>query len=578
MWSWFITTVLCGLLAACLGAFANLLCMTNTQVKAFNSLIVLTSLFLGNNLTSALQEYAVMLRWRMLASKYRPLREFDLLMRCESLRKVMRLFWVARTPGKSWFWLNKTQCLCVLWLGGNMLTRVFVALLALAYTLETSKIPALRFGMISIADLSVIRDVWGAENPTFNSQLGTANLFGIQGQDYLFLNDTFPPGQGAVPSYGTPGTPTVYSNKEWTNMTYYFQDESLLSPSLTLLSRRNISAAATCKQLEVVDGGNGTDKFITYLNEDNNPITLEVARAGPGAVTYIGVLNSTCGLRCTEVMAVQSSNGDTIPRPSFFKCNSSISTISAIDEYLFDGQSPDAFYMPNQQAQIIAGAIGWSAFNYTADDDYQYVRYSTESWWSPNEPADVGMISRRVMEFSIEAVAAMDYNGPRRNVRGWHPVIAQAVHVEWAWSVTLLGLIPLSQLLALLFVIAWANTVVIQDESNWSTARLLRPIVERLDDRGCLLTGREIAEELAEVKVKYGWREPDRDAGSREEVATPPVRHVDILEEREGLGNQGAMPPGHYDGLVSRRAAYMPTNDDASRPLQKSSRRRSTSL
>src|ERR1700742_2421370 len=46
IWQWFITAVLCGLLAACLGGFSNFLWMTVTQVKTFNALIVLCSIFL----------------------------------------------------------------------------------------------------------------------------------------------------------------------------------------------------------------------------------------------------------------------------------------------------------------------------------------------------------------------------------------------------------------------------------------------------------------------------------------------------------------------------------------------------
>ena len=547
IWQWFITLTLCGLLAACLGVFGNLISMTVTQVKTFNALIVLLSILLGNNLTSSLREYAQMLRWKMLASKYRSLQEFDLLMRCESLRKVMRLFWVARTPGSAWFSLNKAQWLCGLWLGVNILLQVLVALLGLTYNLNTSDVPERKFGMISVTNLSVVRDVFGSDSPTFDAQLGSANYFGIQGQDYVFINAT-PPGQGDTPSYGTPGTPTIYSNDAWTAMTYVFQDQNIHNAELTLASRRNITAVATCRGLKVLAGGNGTTKSVTYADDDGIPTTLDVVRVGPGAVTYVGVLNSTCGPRCTEVMALQSANGNTIPKPAFFKCNSTLSGVSGIDQYLYNGQSPDAFRLHDLQAKILAGAIGWSGFNYTSGDLYQYARYNTESWWSPYNPADVGMISRRVMEFSIEAVAAIDYNGPRRNVTGWYPITAQVVTIQWQWSAAILGLLPFFQLLALICVITKANSAIIRDDSSLSTARLLRPIVERLGDKGCLLTGEEIAEELPEMQVKYGWREPGGFV-FRNEIDSDVVRHVDILDEQEGFGLQGAMPPGRYDGL-----------------------------
>ena len=105
------------------------------------------------------------------------------------------------------------------------------------------------------------------------------------------------------------------------------------------------------------------------------------------------------------------------------------------------GQTDAPYQMPGLQARIMAAAIGWAGFNSTPADEYQFVRYGLDSWWSPNEDADVGTISRRVMEFSIEDIAAMDYNGPRRNVTGYYPVMAQVVSVQWRWAAAILSVI-----------------------------------------------------------------------------------------------------------------------------------------
>ncbi|KAL2398695.1 hypothetical protein ABEF93_003982 [Exophiala dermatitidis] len=582
---WLVTLVLCGLLAACLGTFGRLSWMTVGQVKAFNALIVLLSVFLGNNLSSSLREYALMLRWRILAAKYRPLEEFDLVMHCDSLRKVMKLFWVARTRrtpitttssqgrgrpvslfGPSVFRLNKTQWLCVLWLGVNILLQVLVALLGLTYNLNTADVPIQKFGTISVANLTLIRDIWGSDNPTFDAQLGSANSYGIQGQDYSFVTGS-PPGQGKTPRYGTPGTPTIYTNGDWSVMTYVFQDLNIHNSDLSLISHRNITVQATCESLPVLQGGTGTganSTIITYLNTTTGQTeTLDVVRVGPGAMTFVGVLESTCGPRCTQVLALQSANGGTIPRPSFYSCRNTISPVQGIERYIFNNKSNQTvsaatFQMPDEQARIIAGAIGWTGFNYTPGDSYQYARYAPESWWSPDSPADTGTIARRIMEFSIEAVAAMDYNGPRTNVSGWSPVPAQEVDVQWRWSATILAIIPAVQLIALVCVIAWGNAAIIRDDSCLSTARLLRPVVDNLANRGCLLTGHEIAEQLAHLNVRYGWRDPRELQANgtasgftfRNEIdSSKPVRHVDIIDETEGWGSQGPFPPGLYDGL-----------------------------
>ena len=249
-------------------------------------------------------------------------------------------------------------------------------------------------------------------------QLGSVNLFGIQGQDYLFVNGT-PPGQGDTASYSTPAPPTIYSNDDWIAMTCVFQDQNLDNLELIQISHRNITAMATCKQMRVLDGGNGTITFVTYIDDDGEATTLNVAQVGSAAVTYIGVLKLDMWATVYRGDGFTKRGWRPNPRADIFQVQQhDLGRLSDYD-YLHHGMTADAFQMPDQQAKIIAGARGWSGCNHTPGDSYQFVRYCTESWWSPNDAAEVIMISERIMEFSIEAVAATDYNGPRRNVTGW---------------------------------------------------------------------------------------------------------------------------------------------------------------
>ncbi|KEF61290.1 uncharacterized protein A1O9_02855 [Exophiala aquamarina CBS 119918] len=493
---------------------------------------------------------ALILRWKILAANYRSLDEFDLIMHCESLRKVLKLCWVARTRGRPLLWINKTQWLCLVWVGVNVMLQVLVALLGLTYNLNTSSMPALKFGQLSVANFTFIDDPWTNTDPGFSSQLGSANIYGSQAQYYVYeLIDASYRDVSHDAVWGRPSSPTVYYNKDYTTFTYIFEDANPWNPDLTLMTRRNVSVTATCVELEVLEGGNGTNPIITYLDEDRQRRTLDVVRVGPGAMTYVGVLNSTCGPRCSNIMALQSANGRTIPAPSFYSCQNKVTEIAGIEPYVLGNSTVATLQMPEPQARMLAGAIGWTGFNFSADDTYQYVRYPTQSWWSPNSPANTTRIALNIMEYSIGAIASFDYNGPRSNVTGYYPVPAQEVDIQWKWSSAILGVIPFVHLVALVCVIAWGNSAIIRDASCLSTAKLLRPIVEKLGERGCLLSGPEIAEELASIRVKYGWREPPSNLVFRNEIDQHLVRHVDILEETEGFGVQGTMPPGRYDGL-----------------------------
>ncbi|KAJ9633455.1 hypothetical protein H2204_007005 [Knufia peltigerae] len=583
MYRWAITAILCGLLATCLGVFGNLLKMSVSQIKLFNALIVLLSLFLGNNLSSTLREFALMFRWRLLASKYRSLQEFDLIMSCDSLRKVIGLFRAAHTPGRLFFRLNRTQCLCALWLGINICLQVLVALLGLTYSLGTSKHPGVKFGHLSVANLTQINDVWSADNPDFAAQLGSANSYGIQGQDYLFVNGPVP-GQTGPWVFGKPSTPTVYGNgAKWDSMTYAFQDSNPTNVDITLISHRTVTIEAHCAPLELVDvsdleakslGDDTGTETIQYRDERGALRFLDLPPGEPGAMTYVGVLGATCGPRCTQVMALQNASSPHIPKASFYTCNSTLYPVEGVQDYLFPGtnQTESTFQIHDEQARIVAGAVGWSIsgirFTQQGHDDnttglaYEVSRYTLSSYWSPNSASSAYWVEQRLMEYAIEAVAAMDYNGPQQNVTGWYPVLAQSVTVEWAWAGAILALVPVLQLLASVGIIIWSNTAIIRDESALSTARLLRPVVEGLGGKGCLLSGEEIAHMFPGVKVKYGWREPE-DLTFRNEIDdTRTVRHVDILQEQDGYSTQGPMPAGFYDGEPSDREDDEDDDDD----------------
>lgn len=82
--------------------------ITDVQKRLFNALITGLSLVLGLNIVSSLKGYAQMMRWRFLASSYRTIQDFELVMQCESQSKAFRLIWGGRTRGR--LWPNKTQC------------------------------------------------------------------------------------------------------------------------------------------------------------------------------------------------------------------------------------------------------------------------------------------------------------------------------------------------------------------------------------------------------------------------------------------------------------------------------------
>lgn len=133
---WTITAVICAAIAGCMYGFSTLIGMSSTVKHIYNALITGFSLCLGLNLSSSLTGYAQMMRWRFLASGYRTLQDFELVMNCDSQSQTFRLLWAGRTRGQ-WY-PNKTQLLALLWLLINIGLQVSTALVGLTYSINIS--------------------------------------------------------------------------------------------------------------------------------------------------------------------------------------------------------------------------------------------------------------------------------------------------------------------------------------------------------------------------------------------------------------------------------------------------------
>jgi hypothetical protein len=567
---WAITVSICVALVAVLYRYSNFQALSQTQKHAFNALVTGLSLSLGLSLASSLRGYALMMRWRLLAAKYRSLQDFDLILSCDDQMKVVRLLWAGRTQGRWWI-PNKTQTLCFVWLVINVALQVFTALLGLTYSVDTSTIRAYPvWGNVSIADLSNINTV-GYKSPNFANQAGAANTYGIEGEGFACLSN--------VPAADQVDSETYYANSDYTTFWYRFQDQNPTDYNEILPSKRTVSTTAHCDQFPVLSGGDTTQNdHMTYFDTNlQQNVTQRVRMYALGCSTWMSNMDRTCGPRCTNVMMLLTADNrtDSVPFPLWFSCNNTVGQVTNVDEY----DEPAKYVMPDEQARAWAGAIGFNGITWSGTGpDLQYVVYEYESVWSlngyTNNDPGAAIVAQYVMAFTAEGIAATDVNGPRINVTGDYPTQAQVVDMEWKWAISLLAGIPGGQFLVLLAVLIWANKVIIKDESHLATARLLRPVVDKLGEKGCLLTGDEITEVLGNFKLKYGVRDPPQGGMAYGGLGGAVVRHVDVIEEAEGLGRPDVrMANGLYDGTSTWKL-----NDGEQEPLLRKRGTRRSSL
>jgi hypothetical protein len=544
---WLMTMALCASTAGALVAYQRRWALPTDQKHTFNAVITGLSVALSLNLASSFRYYAQVLRWRLLASDYRPLKEFDLLLSCDSQVKVIRLFWEARKrPLLQLKFLSFTQICCIIWLLVNFSAQVLVAMLGLTYNLDTSPSHLeVKDGIISVADLSVIRDIQNNSltnaKPSLYQQQAAAQAYGIQAQDYSTQD---------VNVKGLISANTIFAGDGYWE--YPFGDLNPDDPSVNIVSGRSIQSTAVCASFNVINGGLGNQTYITVANRDEGTFQIYIDQTSPGATTYMSDTANHCGPRCTRVQAFQAQQaydgglfGINVPDATFWECNSTISNVLAAPDVDDTQENLDLL---DEQARIAAGAIGWSGFFYE-NDTREYQLYSTSSPWSLPFTPDEASMALLISKFAIGVIASMDDHGPRINITGQQPSTALVLTVKWKWAASLLGVIPFLQFCSLLIVTAFANKVIIKDDTHLSMARLLRPVVDRLGDHGCMLTGKEISREL-NMKAIYGYREPK--PGSD-------VYHLDVLTEEDTvpLRSRRAFEEGVYDGVGSSTSVDM---------------------
>lgn len=159
-------------------------------------------------------------------------------------------------------------------------------------------------------------------------------------------------------------------------------------------------------------------------------------------------------------------------------------------------------------------------------------------------------IAAAISNFSQSTIATLDQGSksysslnrinlkPQNEGDLLEPYYPAYLTVNLAYAICVLALIVGLQLITFLAVIAYANKAIVKDDSNLSIAKLLLPVVEKLGDRGCLLTGDEIIRILgsgenraAMVRYSFGIRYESQATVRRI------LMHVGIYER--GLGFSG---------------------------------------
>ncbi|XDG05586.1 hypothetical protein ABKA04_005201 [Annulohypoxylon sp. FPYF3050] len=167
--------------------------------------------------------------------------------------------------------------------------------------------------------------------------------------------------------------------------------------------------------------------------------------------------------------------------------------------------------MPDAQARILAGAIGWGDIKIDSSLDetsapgrFQASSFSNGSYWAPPYPINDESVNLYIAYFTASAIAVINEYGIQKNFSDLAiPGTASRLNVTWKYSILILSLIPgIQALLALLSVlVVYHRKVPIHDGSLFAIKTLLSPALSSFATSSPK-TGREVTRTI-EADLKY---------------------------------------------------------------------------
>jgi hypothetical protein len=556
----FFSALMCIALKAWEG-FREPVVLSKTDIRIFNSLMIGLSLCLGLNLLASLQNYAGILRWSLLSRRYVSLEVFDLILGLERLSNVVKLMVISlplvrrrkylrrfgwfkdvRQDNTKWTWL-----VCLIWLGINVGSQVLVAVSSLFYPMDTSVMPLLAYGNVTVADLTRWQPVREDDYTRLTLDLEAAWMHGMEAIAYpeFASNDTQ---RDLSVLAGTPLYKLANGSYEYR----FYNRNPVHQYSDYLLSNRSILTTATCNELEVKNGDIATPKKGYNYIEGKLPnekewTKINLLEYAPGALTWIAAVDGACGPRCTNFTVLQpklETKNSTVTKTSLFFCNSTVWPVKKDDDRhditILNSADKDAVFGNDEFARIASGALGWTGLPTEDFEDVQYRTYTQGSKWSPPTIMNESAVADILMRFTIGAIAAFDDHGLRHNVTEQHvvPTPGQQLDVDWPYILSILGGICGIQFAALCCLLIFANRTIVRDESYFSVAMLLSPVIGRIG-KEMSMSGDEIKHhpKLQFKKIQYSYRE-----GKNGEP-----HQVDILwEGKDSRDSRKSWTPGMY--------------------------------
>ncbi|KAK5051324.1 hypothetical protein LTR84_002976 [Exophiala bonariae] len=571
LWQVTLTAAFCAALMGVYYYYSKQAKLSDGQLRNYNAINIGLSLFLGAQLASAFKGFAQNIRWQLLSSRFLELKQFDMVLGCESMITSAQLLWSGRVKGRKL--PSQVQWFCAISLLLNLAMQVAVAALGLIVAPDVNKLgfDNRELGNITITDFSKLKvspiDPISVFLPPNSSPKALANAFGRAGEFSLELQnatyfDQHPDGNEAV--FWDCNEVLDFCASSMVLRDCSEPDKEKGDPERCAVTARGVISAAFCETPKnsrfstdntlLVEEEDGTSNSLIWSGPQSRTVTTwasdDTVECG-ALCTAVSDQSVDCDTRCTVVKALVPILDDTSVDGLYhlYECESWVGVIEPLEnlkQTIQNVKNTENAQIPDEVARIFASGIAWQTPASRSDDGSMYAQYPQSPRFSTGILDNSSQyISYSIAIFSSFSIGIMDRHGPTIRESGFPPMDQQKLKVDWNWVIFVLIALPATQLILAIIVTLLSSRAVIKDTSFIAAAQLLKPALDDLGSKGSILSGDEIVDHLGKLQLCYGVR----DLGSGEYFVDV-INRSDLTGDRDdGVWEPGRkMPEGHYDG------------------------------
>ncbi|TVY45833.1 hypothetical protein LSUB1_G000091 [Lachnellula subtilissima] len=441
-----ITAALCAGYLIATVVWRNKGVQSEDQKRLYNTISTGISISLSLNIASSFKDMALNMRWPILSSRKRSLEEIDLILHADSMTKLGKLAFTAKSPA--------VILTCLSWLLINILAQAGVAVLGLTYSWDTDYSAVLKSdhpGNISVPNMDHFYP--GAVKGNFSEQDEeyTAHVYGGLAWDFK-VDDI-----ANAPKYGE-----IYNN----SAAKFFQDYSKNSLEYTFLNSPagTLGANGNGSFNDITVGDGIGEVYVSHLVEESTSFFTNMPNNG----TDFFANSCDDNNRCSIVEAFEASKTD----PWYYKCNITVGKTT-------NDPSNDS-WVSDDMAFLAASSI--AQIGYTDEYGQEVQIYPNGSFVGVPLYGNTTRMGMTMSTFAIGAIGGASMYNPTKVTKGIVPSQGSKLDVGHQYFFyTIIGLIMGCHLLFCTIVAVLANRVTVGPDGHLAMSLLLRPIADKLE-------------------------------------------------------------------------------------------------